>query len=140
MPLLSHRRAEDIRQEHAHAIGAREELVDPQPGEQIGRDRGPILFLHGIQPVIEKVGGGALDRFAGAAAKAVIGKAGAGDARQLIAHVPAVGRGTAGIRHRGQVAVEVVRLGIRSEYQLLIVRIVAGRGEHRRQARSSEGP
>ncbi len=133
-----HRRAQRIGQEraHAHAIGAREELINPQAGQQIRRDRGAVLLLHGVEAVIEKVGGGALHGFAGAAAKGIVGerggKAGGRDAGQLVAHVPRVGRGAAGIRYRRQVAVKVIRLRIGPECQLLIVGIVSRRGERGR--------
>ena len=133
-----HRGAEGIGQErpHACAIGAREELIEIEAREEIGRHRGAVLLLHGIEAVIEKVGGDPLNRFAGAAAKGIVGerdrKARGGDIRELVPDVPAVGRGAAGIGHRRQVAVKVVGLRIGSECQLLIVSIVAGGGEHGR--------
>ena len=141
-----HRGAERIGQDgaHAHAIRSREELIDAQSGEQIRRDRGAVLFLHRIEPIVDKVGRGALNGFPRSAPKGIIGKAGGepcgAETGQLIAHVPAVGARATRICHGVQVTIQVIGERIGPKDLLLIVRIVGRGGERRRQVRSRKRP
>ena len=96
-------------------------------------DRRARLLLHGVQTVVEEIRGRAVDRLPAPPAGAVVDKArrdGAGDRRESIARIPRVGVGAVA----RQVAVEVVRQGLRAERELLVVRVV-GRRDGLRQGR-----
>jgi len=58
----------------------------------------------------------------------------------LISRIPTIRRRPAGIGHRLKIPVEIIREGVRSERGLLIVDVVARRGEHRRNRASGECP
>jgi hypothetical protein len=108
-----------------HSIGSCQKF---QAGEEIGRDRPAILFLNGIDSIVYKARGGAVDDFACAAAKGIVGEgccdSRATDRRQLIAGVPGIGRRPAGVGKGCQVTVEIVRLRTRAKRGLLIIRVV----------------
>jgi hypothetical protein len=56
----------------SHSIGSGEKLINPQTGEEVGGDRRAILLLHRIQSVVDIIGRGPIDSFAGSSAKAVV--------------------------------------------------------------------
>jgi len=123
-------RAQGVGQERsrAHSIRSREEFIDAEAGEQIRGDRAPRLFLDRIEAIVDRIRGGASNGFAGSSAKRIIreacGEAGIADARQLIPRVPAIGRRDTRFRHRGEIAVEIIRSDVGSEQDLLTMCVV----------------
>jgi len=115
---------------HANPIGSCEKFVDAQPREQVRGDRGAILFLDRVQPVVDKIGRGAVNRLTTAATKALVSKAGRktgpANARQLIPYIPDVGCSHPNIGAGGEIAVEVIGLGAGPKRGLLIVGVIAG--------------
>lgn len=103
----------------------------------------PVLFLHRIQLVVHVIRRHPLDGLAGAATEGIIGKAGSKaarhNARELVPDVPGVGGRDSGVSHRGQIAIQIVRLGGTVEHRLLVVGVVRRGGEDRREPRSGPG-
>ena len=58
----------------------------------------------------------------------------------MVSDIPAIGGSGPRLSHRGQIAVEVVGLCRSAERELLIVDVIARRGERRRDGRAGEGP
>ena len=83
-----------------------------------------------------------MDSFASSPSKGIIrkarGKAGIADPRQLIADIPRICGRHPGIGHRGQIPIEVVRLGVGAKGGLLVIGVVAHGGERRGQVRPGE--
>ncbi len=77
------------------------QLLKILAGEQIGHNSQVVLFLYEVEPIVDKIGRGGVDGFAGAPSKAVIAKgprqSRIADPDQLIAGIPAIRRRPAGI-------------------------------------------
>jgi len=56
----------------------------------------------------------------------------------LVSSIPCIGRRDSRIGDRGQIPVEIVRLGVRAEHELLIVGVIAHGRERRRQPTPGE--
>jgi len=71
------RRTERISQQGTRParVGSHEVLVDPGAGQEAGRS-GTRDFLDGVDVVVEKIGGRAVDGLAGAAARRVVDEGG----------------------------------------------------------------
>ena len=82
---------------------------------EIRRDRRSVLFLDRIQPIVDKIGRGAVDGLARTTTETVIRErgreTGPADTCQLIPHIPGVRRDHTGIRTGRQIAVQIICLG-----------------------------
>jgi len=100
--------------------------------------------LDGIQAVIQEVRSRAVDGLARATAEGVIGHARgetrSTDARQLVPGIPCIGGGHAGIGAGSEIAIQVIGLGGGTKCRLLVIRIVSGGRERRRQIGAGERP
>lgn len=126
----------------ANPIRSCKKFVNAETGEQIRCHRRPRFFLYWIQPIVDKIGHHPLDGFAGSTTERVIskagGKAGGGEADQLISRIPSIGRGISGFGHCSQVPVQIVGLSVGTKCKLLIVGIVARGRQSRRQPASGK--
>ncbi len=99
--------------------------------------------MHGIEPVVDKIGRGTIDRFTSSSAEAIVRECrcetGLGNARQLIPHIPGVGCSHPSIGAGGEIAVEVIGLGGGAECELLIIGVIGRRGENRRDVGAGKG-
>jgi len=94
--------------------------------------------LERIDAIREIVGGLAIKRLGAAPPKSIIAKAGtepgAGDADQLIAHIPRIGVAI----QLGEIAIGVIRWRKAIEAQNPIGEIISGRGDRGRQSRAGK--
>lgn len=89
--------------------------------------------MDGIEAVVDIIDHRPVHNSSSTAAKTVVGQggseAGARNASQLVSGIPGVRRRSAGVGEGGQIAVEIVGLGSGPKGRLLIIGVVARRGQ-----------